>query len=345
MQTERQKIVIVSEGETAELANEYFPDDSLHEDLARKKAEVVARYGDWTAHNIHLGGGVYTISENVRGDELLAHRVLQIAADVVGRNLESVRVLDLACLEGLYAVEFALHGAQTLGIEVRETNIEKARLAKDTLELPNLEFSLDDVRNLSAEKYGTFDVVLCLGILYHLDAPDLFEFVGRMAEVCRRCLIIDTHVSLTNEEQFFYAGKEYWGRFFTEHREAATTEEKEQNLWASIDNRRSVWLTRPSLFNLLAHAGFTSVYECYNPPYQSGLPDRFTFVAIKGEAQSVISSPLVAASPVAVWPPREPKPATPSGFRLGRGANISRLRRVGGKLPAPVKSVIKRFIS
>jgi 2-polyprenyl-3-methyl-5-hydroxy-6-metoxy-1,4-benzoquinol methylase len=45
------------------------------------------------------------------------------------------------------------------------------RLAKEALELENLEVRLEDVRALDPQRHGAFDVVLCLGLLYHLDAP------------------------------------------------------------------------------------------------------------------------------------------------------------------------------
>jgi hypothetical protein len=39
-----------------------------------------------------------------------------------------------------------------------------------------------DVRDLSRQEHGLFTVVLSIGILYHLDAPDVFTFVERIAE-------------------------------------------------------------------------------------------------------------------------------------------------------------------
>src|SRR6185312_10010629 len=106
-------------------------------------------------------------------------------------------ILDLACLEGQYALEFARQGAQSVGIEGRAENLEKARFAQRALQLDNVELHQDDVRNLSVAKYGHFDVVLCLGILYHLDAPDVFDFVERIASVCTGFAIFDTYISVT----------------------------------------------------------------------------------------------------------------------------------------------------
>jgi 2-polyprenyl-3-methyl-5-hydroxy-6-metoxy-1,4-benzoquinol methylase len=306
------------------------------EQIVNRKQHVVEQYGEWTAHNIRLADNVYTISDQIRGDEVLARRVLQIVSDVLKNPLSTARILDLACLEGLYAIEFAQHGAQSVGVEIREENLAKARFAQEALALDNLTFVQDDVRNLNSEKYGHFDAVLCLGILYHLDAPDVFDFVHRLAEVCTRCLVIDTHISNTKEVSYKYGEREYWGRFFTEHEPDTTLAEREKSLWASIDNVKSFWLTRPSLFNLLAHAGFTSVYECYNPPVWQKFEDRCTLLAIKGEPQEVLSAPSLLAAASKDWS---------ENSLLGESPRVrsSGLRRFGRILPAPVKSFVKKL--
>ncbi|HXL79370.1 MAG TPA: class I SAM-dependent methyltransferase [Pyrinomonadaceae bacterium] len=306
------------------------------EQIINQKEKVVEQYGEWTAHNIHLADNVYTISDQIRGDEVLARRVLQIVSDVLKNPLSMARILDLACLEGLYAVEFAQHGAQTVGVEIREANLAKARFVKETLALDNLKLVQDDVRNLSSDKYGHFDAVLCIGILYHLDAPDVFDFVHRMAEVCTGCLVIDTHVSNTKEVSSKYGEREYWGKFFTEHEPDTTLAEREKSLWASIDNVKSFWLTRPSLYNLLAHAGFTSVYECYNPPVWQKFDDRCTLLAIKGEPQEVLSAPSLLAAASKDWSENSLQAESPR-------VRSSGLRSFGKILPAPVKNFVKKL--
>src|SRR5438034_7278681 len=154
--------------------------------IVNTKNDVIRNHGNWTAHNICLHDAIYTIAHRIVGDEVKLRRIVQCVFDLAGGTVEGLRILDLACLEGLYAIEFARHKAKCVGIEGREANIEKARFAKQVLSLENLEFVQDDARNLSAEKYGHFDVVLCLGLLYHLDAPDVFSFVEKLSEVCRR---------------------------------------------------------------------------------------------------------------------------------------------------------------
>jgi hypothetical protein len=266
--------------------------------IESRKADIERRYGPWSAHNILLDGDLYTMGKGIAGDEVKLRRVLQTVADAARRPLSGMRVLDLACLEGLYAVEFARQGARVLGIEGRLPNVEKARFAKEALELHELELVQDDVRNLSRARHGAFDVVLCLGILYHLDAPDVFAFIERIAEVCEGFAVFDTHVSLSAERSYAYKGRSYSGRTYREHDPSSSPEQRAGQLWASLDNVDSFWLTRASLCNALSHAGFTSIQDCVTPPEAEKPADRVTLLAFKGRRQHLLSSPLLSGRPV-----------------------------------------------
>jgi len=219
-------------------------------------------------------------------------RVLQIVSDMARKPVAELRILDLACLEGGYAIEFARQGARVVAIEGREANIEKARFSKRVLGLDNLELIQGDVRSLSRAVHGSFDVVLCLGILYHLDAPDVFSFVEKIGEVCDGFAVFDTYVSLEQKRSYPYNGAMLWGRDIQEHTQDDSQEEKLQDLWASIENLKSVWMTTPTLLNLLSRSGFTSCYECHVPVELNKPSDRITLLAVKGQTMRVINSPL-----------------------------------------------------
>ena len=264
-----------------------------NEEILRQKQAVVERFGEWTSHNIQLGADLYTIGEKKTGNEVRLRQIVQIVSDIAGKPFNELRILDLACLEGLFATEFARYGAEVVAIEGREVNIEKARFVKNVLSLDNLKLVQDDVRNLSKEKYGSFDVVLCLGILYHLDAPDIFSLLERISEVCRKVTLIDTHVSQRSKKSYTYKGKEYWGSSYKEHDPKSTLERRGQRLWASLDNLTSFWPTRPSLYNLISHVGFTSAYECHIPEGSRKPLDRITVVAVKGHRRELICCPLI----------------------------------------------------
>jgi SAM-dependent methyltransferase len=301
--------------------------------IEKRKREIVNQFGQWTAHNVQLQGDIYTIGKRVVGDEWQLRRIIQVVSDIAREPLKNLRVLDLGCLEGLYAIEFGRRGATVVAIEAREANIAKARFAKDTLSLDNLELIQDDVRNLNKEKYGYFDVVLCLGILYHLDVPDVFSFMENVAEVCQRFAIIDTHVSTAPGKFYLHNKRKYWGIHAKEHSPTSTPQERAKSLWASLDNPKSFWLTRPSLYNLLAHVGFTSVFECHYPreihPYKS---ERTTLVALKGRRENLLSSPLVNVMPDDDWPEMQ-QPDT--------NGMAKRLRRL---VPQQIKDVVRKFL-
>jgi SAM-dependent methyltransferase len=321
------------------------------EEIRQQRAEIVARYGPWTAHNIHLLEDEYTFERDTEAFEGWLHsggismqRIVQIAADITNQPLNTLRVLDLACLEGMYGIEFARQGAEVVGIEGRESHIEKARFAARALSLDQITFAQDDVRNLSAEKYGHFDVVLCLGILYHLNAPDVFHFMERISEVCRRVVIIDTHLAdREGEISHSFKGHDYHGVPFFEHAPDASAEEKLKSGWASLDNEYSFWFTPPSVFNLLANTGFTSAYASYLPAVPAWTKaDRHILVGIKGQPQKVISDP---AAPSELWPEESRmgfyKPKPPSAEQPQQAAAAPAPQGVRQKLRSVARRIIK----
>ena len=270
---------------------------------------LIASEGPWTAHDIQLAAGVRTLDSPV--DDARLRRVIQAAADFAGKPMNQLRVLDLGCLEGQFAIEFVRHGAQVVAIEGRETNLRKTRFAAEALRVDNLDLRSGDVRDLDPGAFGSFDIVLCLGLLYHLDVPDVMNLVRSMSDICGRALIIDTHISLKPKVAVEWNGAEYWGDFWTEYAKDRRAENEEAALWSSIGNDRSFLLTRASLCNLLRHTGFTSVHECLNPyechspdwPAQprdgrfAEWPDRTTYIAIKGEHQRLFTSPVTDGTP------------------------------------------------
>jgi 2-polyprenyl-3-methyl-5-hydroxy-6-metoxy-1,4-benzoquinol methylase len=275
---------------------------SFHTENNMDKNELIGQmnklkeeYGDW-AYDIPLPFDVWT-----RGNLKIPHtrlkRIVQIVTDLAGKPLSECRVLDLGSLDGLFSIEFAQQGAETVGVEVREANIKKAIFCKEVLNLNNLKFDQADVRNISVEKYGKFDVIICSGLLYHLTAADAIGLITKMYDLTNKIVIIDTHIALKPKKLFLNGNDKYWGLSYHEHNESYSQKQKSKKLWASWDNTDSFWFTRPSLINILKKTGFTSVYECFTPEHinygNPGLEchDRCTFVAVKGEKQNLISSP------------------------------------------------------
>lgn len=260
----------------------------------RTYEEIVSEYGPWSAMSIRLSDGEYTRKQAV---DFRLKRLVQVAADIVGKPLEECRVLDLACLEGHYGIEFALHGAEAVCVEVREANIAKAAYAVDKLGLTNCRLIQDDVRNLNKTDYGEFDIIVCSGILYHLEAGDVVEFLRSIGECCRGICLLDTYVAVSTRDSVEVAGQKYEGIFYTEHDESDDQDEKEEDLWASIDNVKSFWFTQSDLISILYSAGFTSTSEVCLPTMPGLTIDRRTYAAVKGVPVKIHSSEMTDAQP------------------------------------------------
>ncbi len=266
------------------------------EDIVSSKKSIIDRYGEWVGYNIHLSHGIYTKGADVSAG-VQERRYLQVIADLLRKPFADLRILDLGCLEGGVAIECGMQGAEVIGIDGRDAHIAKARWTAEVLGLDRVQFIQDDVRNISLEKYGSFDVIFCLGLLYHLDAPSLLPFLHSIYGMTDSIAMFDTHVSLGPETSFEDGGKTYYGRIMSEHREGASDEEKLSSVWASLNNHESFWFTRTSLFNALCHAGFSSAYENHVPIIPAALYlDRCTALAVKGSTITLRSVPPACAS-------------------------------------------------
>ena len=294
--------------------------------------EVVGAHGSWSAMAIRLGPDEYTKQDQA---DFRLRRILQVAADAVGKPLSDCRVLDLACLEGHYAIEFALHGSSAVGIELREANIEKAAFAVKKLGLDNIELYLDDVNNLSAEYYGTFDIIICSGILYHLRGEDACSLIGKISECCTGIMILDTFIAANYQKTIVLDGKEIHGSPYKEHNTNASKEERVADLWASVDNEESFWLTEESLLRVIQEAGFSSCAEVLMPAYTEAF-DRRTYLAYRGAPVEVKSSEVTNAAALPDVKRRDPRNIHPSQKRRSIAFKVA--KRI---LPQQIKDAIK----
>ncbi len=255
------------------------PDDELR---AAIRAEA------WTGHNIPL-----TASESTLGDssELIGENRRTIAIkSLVRRWLHGgIRVLDLGALEGGLSFEMAREGWDATGVEGRADNFRKASLIASYYALPNLRFVHRDVKELSPERDGPFDVILCCGLLYHLDEPVAHLRLLESLLAPHGLLFLDTHVapdehaaryatheaSLSEPVTFRDGAHEYDGRWWSEPLEG----DLKERMWSAISNARSMWLSRRSLIRALYHSGFHEVHELfgmYDIDTEFALRDQFS---------------------------------------------------------------------
>ncbi|MFH2144682.1 MAG: class I SAM-dependent methyltransferase [Candidatus Omnitrophota bacterium] len=220
-------------------------------------------------------------------------RVMQLTRDFAKASLDQLKILDLACGEGVYAIEAALRGADVTASDARTERMNEGVKAAESLGLKNLRFEQADVRNINVGSQGSFDVIFFLGILYHLDKRDVFAVLKNIYEMCLQFVIIDTHISLRVDDAVEHNGQTYYGQQMREHAADDSEQVRRDRALSSLDNAMSFWFTRESLFRLLNNVGFTSVYVCDVPLEPFKPQDRITIVARKGEPVKISSYPWV----------------------------------------------------
>ncbi|HEY2321161.1 MAG TPA: DUF1698 domain-containing protein [Solirubrobacteraceae bacterium] len=133
-------------------------------------AARIDELGPWF-HNLHLPSGHQTAAGHPLGD-FPGFKWRQMAASL-DDDLTGQRALDIGCNAGFYSFELAARGAEVLAIDVDEHYLRQARWAAGQLDpAERIQFVRMHVYDLVAVA-GQFDVILFLGVLYHLRYPQL----------------------------------------------------------------------------------------------------------------------------------------------------------------------------
>jgi tRNA (mo5U34)-methyltransferase len=147
----------------------------------------LARLGPWF-HNLHLPDGRQTAPNHPLGDfPAFKWQELgpQIPADLTGWT-----ALDVGCNAGYYSFQLAARGARVTGLELDEHYLTQARWAAERLALSHrVDFRQGTVYDL-ARTDQRWDIVLFMGVLYHLRYPLLG--LDAAAGVVGRMLVLQT---------------------------------------------------------------------------------------------------------------------------------------------------------
>jgi tRNA (mo5U34)-methyltransferase len=112
-------------------------------------------------------------------------------------DLRGKRVLDVGTRDGFFAFECEKRGAEVVAID----HVDPANtgfLAARKILGSSVEYVKANVYEISPERLGSFDVILFLGVLYHLRHPLLA--LDRLRAVSRGLVYVE---SLTCDESFF----------------------------------------------------------------------------------------------------------------------------------------------
>ena len=89
-----------------------------------------------------------------------------------GSSLAGHTAIDIACHQGWFSTKLAEWNADdVLAVDARAEHVADTTLIRDALHLSKLRVMQSDVHALQAEQLGQFDLVLMLGLIYHLENP------------------------------------------------------------------------------------------------------------------------------------------------------------------------------
>lgn len=207
-------------------------------------------YGSWITKftiNGHSYGGKY--------DALHDGRIEQFLQSFP----QAKTVLELGSLEGGHSIAIAMRpgvGAVT-AIEGRPENIEKARFVQKLYGAPNINFIHANLETFDLASLGMFDVVFCVGLLYHL--PEPWTLLSQISKVSGN-LFLWTHYATSSKADLMR--NQYRGKIYGEK----GLEDPLSGL--SID---SFWPMREDLKRMLEWAGFRKIRIIEdNPDHQNG---------------------------------------------------------------------------
>jgi tRNA (mo5U34)-methyltransferase len=144
--------------------------------------EKIASVPFWY-HRIALKPGLVTPGIN---DSQAVLELLELP-----QHCSGARVLDIGARDGFFSFELERRGAEVLAIDYMPPDRTGCMVAKEILG-SNVTYKVANVYDLDPGDYGTFDIVLFLGVLYHLRNPMLA--LDKIWQICRGRLWVESQV-------------------------------------------------------------------------------------------------------------------------------------------------------
>ena len=181
--------------------------DAEFTELIRKRISQLQQLG-WY-HSIELKDG-----QVIKGLQSLEHLRFRLAQFPVPEDLTGKRVLDIGAWDGWFSFEMERRGAQVVAVDShKHKNFEIARELLGS----KVEHHVADICKLTPAEFGTFDIVLFFGVLYHTKHPLLA--LENVCNLATDMAFIESHVSDDGEDPAappvmeFYETTELGGQF------------------------------------------------------------------------------------------------------------------------------------
>ena len=152
--------------------------------LNEEKIELINAHGPFN-HSVWTDGkNIVTQEERLsgRGKFLVKSIRSAILKQFTHEELSKMSIADVGCYDGWILQELSdLPFKRMVGIEPRQKNIEKGEFIRNIFNIDSrVEFQCADLNILNSE---TFDIILCVGVIHHLDSPSYaIELISKAAK-------------------------------------------------------------------------------------------------------------------------------------------------------------------
>lgn len=248
---------------------------------------------------------------NASRAEVVSHLLAEIKQPL---NLRTA--VDVACGLGYFSNVLNSLGLDVVAVDGRQDNVDEALRRH-----PDIRFERYDAEDPELRTLGSFDLVFCFGLLYHLENPLLT--VRHLYAMTEKLLLAEAVIFPGDEPAMALIDEEMYD---------------DQGL-----NHIAFYPTEACLIKMLYRVGFSSVYQFVQQPDHSDYRETSGSRRVRtilAAAPASVSSPQLVLAPEPSSPIR-PWDAT-SGVSSGNAAQ--RLKRFAEK-PLPEKlTTLKRII-
>lgn len=95
------------------------------------------------------------------------------------------KVIEIGCGGGYYLMNYATKCAKYLGIDLSPINVEIVKEQIKQKGYKNAEARVGDATDLAGIASDSYDIVLCLGPLYHLNREDRKKCISESKRICK----------------------------------------------------------------------------------------------------------------------------------------------------------------
>jgi tRNA (mo5U34)-methyltransferase len=211
--------------------------------------------GWWHSFELPGGGAI----EGVNSLESLKNRIAQfpIPADLNGK-----RVLDIGAWDGWFSFEMERRGADVVALDCWDNPRFREIHA---IYNSRVEYRQMDVMEIAPETVGRFDVVLFLGVLYHLKHPLLA--LEKVCSVTREMAAVDSFVL---RKEFDPEAQPVLEFYETDEMEGQTDNWVAPNLACLMAMCRTAGFARAEFRNVLPYSACVACYRRWEPENPHG---------------------------------------------------------------------------